>query len=193
MLSAGSRFLSATGRPAFRLLPVSNVIQPAAPCQFRGFSLIFAKLLFNPLFPLTWQVHMFACIYGPTIANSALLMDFAYCFSPLVEGATQNTVVMDIEGCELLFGSAYELANDIASRAVTPKAAGGLGGKVNVAVAANPDVAVFAARFLKGITFISPGEELTGLGDLPIEALLTPDSQAQDPTSPDQSPKSHRE
>ncbi len=135
---------------------------------------------------------MFACIYGPIIANSALLMDFAYGFSPLVEGATQNTVVMDIEGCELLFGSAYELANDIASRAATPNAAGGLGCKVNVAVAANPDAAVFAARFLKGITFISPGEELTGLGNLPIEALLTPDSPAQDPKSPNQSPESHR-
>src|SRR5437867_3367644 len=127
---------------------------------------------------------MFACIYGPIIANSALL-DFAYGFSPLVEGASQNTVVMDIEGCELLFGSAYELANDIASRAATPNAAGGLGCKVNVAVAANPDAAVFAARFFKGITFISPGEELTGLGDLPIEALLTPGSKVEGPTPPD--------
>ena len=136
---------------------------------------------------------MFACIYGPTIADSALLMDFAYGFSPLIEQGTQNTVVMDIEGCELLFGSAYELANEIASRAARPNAAGGLGCKVNVALAANPDAAVFAARFLKGITFISVGEELTGLGDLPIEALLTPVSPAQFPTSPNQSPKSHRE
>ncbi|HEY3024773.1 MAG TPA: hypothetical protein VGJ55_01340 [Pyrinomonadaceae bacterium] len=135
---------------------------------------------------------MFACIYGPTIADNTLLMDFAYSFSPLVEGSTQNTVVMDIEGCELLFGSAYELANDIASRAAKSKAAGGLGCKVNVAVAANPDAVVFAARFLKGITFISPGEELTGLGDLPIEALLTPGSKVEGPTAPDQSPKSHR-
>ncbi|MEP6911334.1 MAG: hypothetical protein ABI923_01185 [bacterium] len=135
---------------------------------------------------------MFACIYGPTIADSALLMDFAYGFSPLIEQGTQNTVVMDVEGCELLFGSAYELANEIARRAARPNAAGGLGCKVNVALAANPDAAVFAARFLEGITFISVGEELTGLGDLPIEALLTPVSPAQDPTSPNQGPKSNR-
>lgn len=100
-------------------------------------------------------------------------MDFAYCFSPLVEETRAGTVVLDIDGCELLFGSAYELVNAIASQAARPKAAGGLECKVNVAIAANPDAAIFAARFLTGITFISPGEELTCLGDLPIEALGT--------------------
>jgi len=100
-------------------------------------------------------------------------MDFAYCFSPLVEETRAATVVLDIDGCELIFGSAYGLANAIASQAAKPKAAGGLECKVNVAIAANPDAAIFAARFLTGITFVSPGEELTCLGDLPIEALGT--------------------
>jgi len=79
--------------------------------------------------------------------------------------------VIDVEGCELLFGSAYELATDVARRAKEPRANGGLEGSVNVALAANPDAAIHAAIRLKGITFVSPGEELTCLGDFPIEAL----------------------
>lgn len=119
---------------------------------------------------------MFASIYCRKIVPELSLTDFAYSFSPLVEKTAADTLVLDIEGCELLFGSAYELATEIAKRATRPKSSGGLGLRVNVAVAANPDAAVFAARFLKGITFISPGEELTCLGDLPVEALLSPTS-----------------
>ena len=48
---------------------------------------------------------------------------------------------------------------------------GGLECKVNVALAANPDTAIHAARFCKGITFTASGEELTCLGDLPLNAL----------------------
>lgn len=114
------------------------------------------------------------------MVDSRSLTDLAYGFSPLVEKTAADIIVMDIEGCELLFGSAYGVANDIAKRAAKPKVEGGFGARVNVAVAANPDAAVYAARFLKGITFISPGEELTCLGDLPIEALLsTPEARAQ--------------
>ena len=40
-----------------------------------------------------------------------------------------------------------------------------------MAIAANPDAAIHAATHLKGITFVSPGEELTCLGDFPIEHL----------------------
>jgi protein ImuB len=96
---------------------------------------------------------------------------FAYSFSPLVEETSPDTVVIDAEGCELLFGSPYGLANAISERAKGPKEAGGLDGKVNVAIAANPDSAIHAARFYQGITFITPGEEITGLGDLPLENL----------------------
>lgn len=116
---------------------------------------------------------MFACIYDRKNVVDVALVDLAYCFSPLVEETRAGTVVLDIDGCELLFGSAYELANDIARQAVKPVEMGGLGCKVNVAIAANPDAAIFAATSLTGITFISPGEELTCLGDLPIKALGT--------------------
>jgi protein ImuB len=114
---------------------------------------------------------MFACIHSQNLPNTPSLADFAYAFSPLVEETSADTVVIDTEGCELLFGSAYELANEIVNCAQKASRAGGLGCKVNVALARNPDAAIQAARCLEGITYIAPGEELAALGDLPVEAL----------------------
>ncbi len=114
---------------------------------------------------------MFACIHAPNLLANLSLAEFAYGFSPLVEEARSETVVIDVDGCELLFGSAYQLATDIARRAKGSKVSGGLEGPVNVAIAENPDAAIHAATRLKGITFVSPGEELTCLGEFPIEAL----------------------
>jgi protein ImuB len=114
---------------------------------------------------------MFACIHAPNLPANLSLAEFAYGFSPLVEEANSDTVVIDVDGCELLFGSAYQLATDIGRRAKESKVSGGLEGPVNVAIAENPDAAIHAATRLKGITFVSPGEELTCLGDFPIEAL----------------------
>ena len=102
---------------------------------------------------------MFACIHTPTDVS---LTEFAYTFSPIVEETGKGTVVIDVEGCELLFGSPYQLASEVVQRAEIA---------VNVALAANPDAAIHAATHLKGITFVSPGEELTCLGDFPIEHL----------------------
>src|SRR5256885_2018230 len=113
---------------------------------------------------------MFACIYGQ-VPSEVSLAEFAYAFSPLVEETASNTVVIDVEGCALRFGSSYELANEIAKQANASKDSGGLGCKVNVALAGNPDAAIHAAKYFKGLTFISPGEELGCLGELPLEAL----------------------
>ena len=114
---------------------------------------------------------MFTCIYCKNPPEDVSLSDFAYEFSPIVEETDPALVVIDAEGCELLFGSAYELANKISARAAETITNGGLGQKVNVAIAGNPDAAINAARFYEGISFIAPGEELNGLGDLPVENL----------------------
>lgn len=114
---------------------------------------------------------MFACIHAPNLPANLSLADFAYGFSPLVEGVRSNIVAIDVDGCELLFGSAYQLATDVARRAKESRVNGGLEGPVNVAIAENPDAAIHAATRLKGITFVSPGEELVCLGDFPIDAL----------------------
>jgi protein ImuB len=121
---------------------------------------------------------MFACIYSEQIPAELSLAEFAYAFSPLVEETATDTTVIDVEGCALRFGSAYELVTHIA-REAKAKPPAGLGCRVNVALAANPDAAIYAAKYLKGITFISPGEELTALGELPIENLVSQRSKVQ--------------
>src|ERR1041384_5457941 len=132
---------------------------------------------------------MFACIHARRLDGEVSttgdeihpLADFAYSYSPLVEPTSRETVVIDVSGCDLHFGSPYALANQIAKDAQL-KPPVGLESKVNVALAGNPDAAILAARYLKGVTFIAPGEELTALRDLPID-LLRPMSKVQSPKS----------
>ena len=114
---------------------------------------------------------MFACIHVSKLPADFSLTEFAYGFSPIVEEVRDGTVVIDVDGCELLFGSPYQLANEVAQRAQKPWTEGGLETTASVAVAANPDAAIHAATHLKGITYVSPGEELTCLGDFPVERL----------------------
>ena len=114
---------------------------------------------------------MFACIHAQQIPANLSLPEFAYNFSPLVEENGPGTVVIDVDGCELLFGSAYQLANEISLRAKKPGLQGGLESTVSIAIAANPDAAIHAATRLQGITFVSPGEELTCLGEFPVDHL----------------------
>jgi protein ImuB len=144
---------------------------------------------------------MFVCIHCPQLPAEVsgtpaesfgrgprLLADFAYTYSPLVEETASNTVVIDVEGCALRFGSAYELATEISKQAKLKEPAG-LSCRVNVALAANPDAAIYAAKYFKGITFISPGEELNALGELPIEKLFSdcsPKSKVQSPKTTDE-------
>ncbi len=127
------------------------------------------------------------CRWGSRAEEPCTLAEFAYAFSPLVEETAADTVVIDVEGCALLFGSEYELANEIVKQA-NSKWPAGLSCKVNVALAANPDAAIHAAKFFEGITFISPGEELAALGELPIECLI----KVQSPKSKVQSQKQDR-
>ena len=129
---------------------------------------------------------MFAGIYGRSVSKSEVLstgaaenagglVDLAFTFSPLVEQTTADTVVLDVSGQDLLFGSvststgevesAPNVANEIVRRARD------LNLKINVAVAANPDVAIHAARSFKGITVIRAGEEFSQLGSLSIKRL----------------------
>src|SRR5262249_50095310 len=114
---------------------------------------------------------MFACLYSENISADLSLTEFAWSFSPGVEETKAGTVVIDVDGCELLFGSAYQLATEVIRRAKQPRTNGGLDAAVNVAIAANPDAAIHAATRLQGITFVSSGEELTCLGEFPITQL----------------------
>jgi protein ImuB len=96
----------------------------------------------------------------------AALLDCAQSFSPRVEDTAPDTLVLDLDGLESLFGPPAKIAREIAQRASQ------LGLEVNVAVAANPDAAVIAARGFSGVTVIAPGKEAEQLGSLRIEVLF---------------------
>jgi protein ImuB len=96
----------------------------------------------------------------------AALLDCAQSFSPRVEDAAPDTIVLDLLGMELLFGALPKIARDLARRAFD------LGLTANVAVAANPDTAILAARGFRGVTVIPEGKESERLENLPVELLL---------------------
>lgn len=105
-------------------------------------------------------------------AHSAL-MDCAYSYSPTVESLCPGTVLMDLTGTERLMGSAAETGRRLAELAAR------CGLQVQVALAANPDTALHAARGFAGVTVIAAGEEAARLACLPIE-VLNPDPEIQE-------------
>src|SRR5262245_44411299 len=121
---------------------------------------------------------MFACLHASGVFDHELLVDLAYCFSPKIEQTDNDTVVLDIAGCELLFGSPGEIAKSIAQQAsdrgfaVNAQTPGKLG-TANVAVASNPEAAIYAARFFDGVTVIPSGQEQEYLGSLPLTMMIS--------------------
>jgi protein ImuB len=95
----------------------------------------------------------------------AALLDCAAGFSPRVESTAPGTVVLDLAGTEKLFGQAQTLARKLAVQAAE------FGFEVNVAAAANPDSALYAARGFAGITIIPAGEEAERLASLTTDLL----------------------
>lgn len=99
-------------------------------------------------------------------AAHAALLDCAQSFSPRVEDAGCDTILLDLAGLEALFGALPKIARDLARRASD------LGLEANVAVASNPDTAVLAARGFSGVTIIPAGKEAQQLGNLPLDVLF---------------------
>jgi protein ImuB len=96
----------------------------------------------------------------------AALLDCAQSFSPCVEDAASDTVLLDLAGMESLLGPLPEISRAIHHRATA------LGLAAHVAVASNPDAAVLAARGFPGVTVIPAGKEAEQLGSLPTEVLF---------------------
>jgi protein ImuB len=99
-------------------------------------------------------------------AAHAALLDCAQSFSPRVEAAGCDTIILDLAGLQPLFGPLPKIARALARRASD------LGLETNVAVAGNPDTAVLAARGFSGVTVIAEGKEAEQLGSLPVEVLF---------------------
>ena len=106
------------------------------------------------------SIDMFACLHAP--GNLALLVECARHFSPLIEETSSDTVVFDIHGLRLIFGAPEHIAEEIHARVGLP---------ANIALASNPDAATHAARGIKGVTIIPPGQEAAMLASLPLYLL----------------------
>ncbi len=98
-------------------------------------------------------------------AAHAALLDSAWAVSPRVEDTAADTILLDVAGLERLFGPPAVLASELARRVREAGLA------ANVAVAANPDAALHAARGFAGVTIIPTGKEAERLGPLGIDVL----------------------
>jgi protein ImuB len=105
-------------------------------------------------------------------AHSAL-MDCGYSFSPRLESTCPGTIILDLSGAERLLGTQTQIAWQLANRAAE------CGLEAHVALAANPDTALHAARGFARVTLIRAGEEKSRLACLPIE-VLQPEAEILD-------------
>jgi len=98
---------------------------------------------------------MFCCIHSPEAELIAAL------FSPAYELTAPDTAIFNAVALGRLIGSPDEIARQVYDAA---------GRGANVAIAANPDAAVLAARNFAGLTILNddPG---AALADLPVETL----------------------
>jgi protein ImuB len=95
----------------------------------------------------------------------AALLDIGWSISPRVEDTAIDSIVVDLDGLGSLFGSEEAMARLLARRAAD------LGLAVHVAVSANLEAALHAARGFPGITVIPTGEEAKRMGALPMEVF----------------------
>jgi len=103
----------------------------------------------------------------------AALLDIGWSVSPRIENTAQDGIVLDLAGLTSLLGSEKEIGAHLAERAAACDL------HVNVAIAANIDTALIAARGFAGITVIPPGEEGQSLSRLPVDALSPPTETAE--------------
>jgi protein ImuB len=103
---------------------------------------------------------MFACLHG-----KGPLITLAFEFSPTVEQTAPDTVTLDASGLDRLFGLPQEIAAAIARRAAEVEA------QTHIALAANPDAAICAARGFPGISIVPHGDEAKFLAGLPVTLL----------------------
>ena len=103
--------------------------------------------------------------FQESAAHQALL-DCAQSFSPRVEDAAVDTILLDLAGLDKLFGPLPKIAREIFRRAWE------MGLRTNVAVASTLDAALLAARGFSEVTVLPEGKESEIFGDLPVEVLF---------------------
>jgi protein ImuB len=156
--------------------PLTKVFSVSPLARKLGVAAGLTKLQAESFTGITWR---WRSLPQEATARAALL-DCAWTISPRVEDISKSGddalpdtvaldgVVLDIGGCEKLFGSAEKIARDLL------RVAAEVGFAANVAVAANPSAAICAAQGFAGVTVIPLGEEAMRIGELSLAALRAP-------------------
>lgn len=100
-------------------------------------------------------------------ATQTALVNCGNSFSPRVESTCTGTVILDLSGTEKLFGNSENIARKISATAAEQ------GFDLRVAIAANPDTAMYAARGFAGVTIVPLNHEAERLGSLNLGILPT--------------------
>jgi protein ImuB len=111
--------------------------------------------------------------FQESAAHQALL-DCAQSFSPRVEDAALDTILLDLSGLDKLFGPLPKIAREISCRAWQ------MGLRTNVAVANTLDAALLAAHGFSEVTVLPEGKESEILGGLPVEVLFADETESKD-------------
>ena len=151
--------------------PLTRVFAASPTARDLGVELGMTKLQVEACGVVEWR---WRSVSQEATAQAALL-DCAWTISPRIEPGPKrteedlpDTVVLDIAGCEKLFGSPQKIAGDL------KRVAADVGFETQVAIAGNPEAAICAARGFAGITVIPEGKEAEILGDLPLSLLALP-------------------
>lgn len=151
--------------------PLTKVYAANTGARAMGVEQGMTKLQAEACGPMEWRWRS-----GSQEATAqAALLDCAWTISPRIEQGPKrteenlpDTVVLDIAGCEKLFGTHKKIAHDL------KRVAAGLGFETQVAIAGNPEAAICAARGFAGITVIPERKEAETLGHLPLSSLSPP-------------------
>lgn len=106
---------------------------------------------------------MFAALYAP--GNLPILLACAQRFSPLIEITSPDLIVFDVRGTQRLFGPPAEVAQEIERTIGVP---------AQIALAPNPDTAIYLSRDSTGTHIVSSGEEAEALAPLSLHILGCP-------------------
>lgn len=103
----------------------------------------------------------------------AKLFHICWSISPRIEDTSIDTIILDLVGLNSVLGSEQNIADELMHRASN------IGLLVHVAIAANIEAALHAARGFPGITIIPSGQESKILASLPVR-FLSPSPEIQE-------------
>ncbi|HVM74284.1 MAG TPA: DNA polymerase Y family protein [Candidatus Saccharimonadales bacterium] len=151
--------------------PLTRVLSANSLARELGVELEMTKLQAEACGPIEWRWRS----ASQEATAQAALLDCAWTISPRIEqgpkqaeDALPDTVVLDIAGCQKLFGSHKKIAGDL------KRVAEGVGFEAQVAIAVNPEAAICAARGFSGTTVVPEGKESEILGQLSLASLSPP-------------------